>query len=148
MYKHRTNWELLTGKCCWKGHFSKTLNNSIPTPLSIRTVHKYPFSFCFPRLGKGPFYNPFKGGRDQETSLASGIRAQYKLFVAMKGSAQLTSLHSLALEILKPQKGESSIQLDPLVAHQSPPFLLMHVFFFVLTEIFGNSCYPEHPNLL
>lgn len=115
MYKHRT--ELLTGKCCWKGHFSKTLNNSILTPPTIRTVHKYLFSFCSKDLEGGPSTIPWKGGRDQETSLASEIRAQYQLFVALKGSAQLTSLHSLALEILKLQQGESPIQLDSLVAH-------------------------------
>lgn len=99
MYKHRT--ELLTGKC-WKGHFSKALNSSIPTPLPIRTVHKYPFSFFSKDLEGGLSTVPSRvGGTFQETSLVREGRAQYQLYVALEGGAQLSSLYSLALEILK-----------------------------------------------
>lgn len=92
MYKHRT--ELRTGKF-WKGHFSKTLKISIPTPLPIRTVHKYPFSFCSRGLEGGLSTSPSRVGVTGETSLASETEAQFQLYVALTPNAQLTSLHCL-----------------------------------------------------
>lgn len=98
MYKQKT--ELLPGKSCWKGHFSKTLNNCILTPLPIRTIHKYPFSLCSRDLEEGPFYSPVSSGWEQEARLASEIGAQHQLHVALEVSAHLTSVHRLALVTL------------------------------------------------
>lgn len=124
LYKHRT--ELLTGKC-WKGHFSRGLNNSIPTPLPIRTVHKYPFSFSSKDL---------EGGLSTVPSRVGGTRNLVRLGKAEHNTSCMwlwKAVLSSAACILLPWR---SWKYSRWISHSTgssrgiseSPFPLMHVF--------------------